>query len=144
MGVQNKTTLNIFMEEETSEETAAPSFTPVAELAKTALELSTVKKVQSEKKGRQRLECLFCGAQYTGGPSDIRLHLGFHGSGTGGKKCGCFHGKPVKSEMKKRKVEVTDELNRRAKKERADAHDLECSSMPRSSLHAARRDFLLS
>jgi hypothetical protein len=34
----------------------------------------------------------------------------------------------VKSEMKKTQVEVTDELNRRAKKERADAHDLECSS----------------
>ena len=135
---------SILMEAETSEETAGPSWKPVKELEKTALEKSTVKQVQSEKKGRQRLECLFCGAEYTDGPSDIRLHLGFHGSGTGGKKCGCFHGKPVKSEMKKRKVEVTDELNRRAKKERADAHDLECSSMPRSSLHAARRDFLLS
>jgi hypothetical protein len=45
------------MDEEASEETAVPSFTPVAELEKTALELSTVKKVQTEKKGRQRLEC---------------------------------------------------------------------------------------
>ena len=45
------------MDEETSEETAAPSFTPVAELEKTALEWSTVKKVQTVKKGRQRLEC---------------------------------------------------------------------------------------
>jgi hypothetical protein len=114
--------------DETSEETAAPSFTPVAELEKIALEWSTVKKFQTEKKGRKRLECLFRGVEVTGGPHDIRLHLGVHGSGTGGKKCGCFHGKPVKSEMKKRKVEVTDELNRRAKKERADAHDLECSS----------------
>ena len=105
------------MEEETSEETAGPSWKPVKELEKTALEKSTVKQVQSEKKGRQRLECLFCGAEYTDGPSDIRLHLGVHGSGTGGKKCGCFHGKPVKSEMKKRKVEVTDELNRRPRGE---------------------------
>ena len=92
------------MDEETSEETAAPSFTPVAELEKTALEWSTVKKVQTVKKGRQRLECLLRGVEITGGPHDIRLHLGVHVSGTGGKKCGCFHGKPVKSEMKKRKV----------------------------------------
>ncbi len=51
------------MEEETSEETAGPSWKPVTELEKTALEKSTVKQVQSEKKGRQRLECLFCGAE---------------------------------------------------------------------------------
>ena len=56
------------MDEETSEETAAPSFTPVAELEKTALEWSTVKKVQTEKKGRQRLEGLFRGVEITGGP----------------------------------------------------------------------------
>ena len=63
---------SILMEAETSEETAGPSWKPVKELEKTALEKSTVKQVQSEKKGRQRLECLFCGAQYTGGPHDIR------------------------------------------------------------------------
>ena len=95
------------MDEETSEETAGPSWKPVKELEKTALEKSTVKQVQSEKKGRQRLECLFCGAVYTGGPSDIRVHLGVHGSGTGGgKKCGSFQGKPVKPEMTNRKAEV--------------------------------------
>jgi hypothetical protein len=57
----------------------------------------------------------------------------------------------VKPEMQKRKEEATDELNRRAKKERADAHDLECSSRDShacdacssSRLHAARRQFLL-
>ena len=78
------------MEEDASEETAAPIFQPVAELAKTTLEWLTVKKGYSEGKARARLECHFCGAVYTGGPSDIRLHLGVHGSGTGGKKCGCF------------------------------------------------------
>ena len=116
------------MDEETSEETAAPIFQPVAELLKQALEWSTVKTGDSQGKGRRRLECLFCGASYTGTPSDIRVHLRTNGCGTGGKECGTFPGKPVKSEMKKRKVDVTDELNRRAKKERADAHDLECSS----------------
>ena len=95
---------------------------------KQALEWSTVKTGDSQGKCRKRLECLFCGASYTGTPSDIRVHLRTNGCGTGGKECGTFPGKPVKSEMKKRKVEVTDELNRRAKKERADAHDLECSS----------------
>ena len=105
------------MEQETSEETVAPSFEPVAELLKSALEWSTVKKGVSQGKGRQRLECLFCGAVYTGGPSDIRLHLDVFGSGTGGKKCGTFHGKPVKSEMKERKSDVKAELDRRAKKE---------------------------
>ena len=73
------------MDEGTSAETAAPSSKPVAELEKTALEYSTVKKCDSQGKGRTRLECLFCGASYTGGPSDIRLHLGVHGCGTGGK-----------------------------------------------------------
>ena len=109
------------MEEETSEETAAPRWVPVKELEKAALEWSTVNKIQTpqtpEKKARQRVECLFCGAEYTGGPSDIRLHLGVHGCGTGAKKCGFFPGKPLKSEMKERKDEVTAELNRRAKKE---------------------------
>jgi hypothetical protein len=106
------------MEEGTSEETAAPRWVPVKELEKVALEWSTVNKLQTpEKKARQRVECLFCGAEYTGGPSDIRLHLGVHGCGTGAKKCGCFPGKPLKPEMKVRKDEVTAELNRRAKKE---------------------------
>ena len=72
MGVQDKTTFNNIMEQETSEETVAPSFEPVAELLKSALEWSTVKKGDSQGKGRQRLECLFCGGVYTGGPSDIR------------------------------------------------------------------------
>jgi hypothetical protein len=105
------------MEDETSEETAAPIWVPVKELLKSALEWSTVKKGDLQGKGRPRLECLFCGAVYTGGPSDIRLHLDVFGSGTGGKKCGTFHGKPVKPEMKERKREVKEELDRRAKKE---------------------------
>ncbi len=88
--------------------------------------------------------------EITGGPHDIRLHLGVHSSGTGGKKCGCFHGKPVKSEMNKRKVEVTDELNRRAKKDQQTrmtwnaARQIHLRAIPRSSLHAARREFLIS
>jgi hypothetical protein len=46
------------MDEEASEETAVPSFTPVAELEKTALELSTVKKVQTEKRAVSGLSAL--------------------------------------------------------------------------------------
>ena len=95
------------MDVETSAETAAPSSKPVKELEKTELEYSTVKKVQSAKKGRQRFECLFRG--------------GVDGSGTGGRKCGSFQGKPVKPKMKNRKDmtldEVKAELIRRAKKE---------------------------
>ena len=95
------------MDEETSAETAAASSKPVKELEKTELEYSTVKKVQSAKKGRQRFECLFRG--------------GVDGSGTGGRKCGSFQGKPVKPKMKNRKDmtldEVKAELIRRAKKE---------------------------
>ena len=83
MGVQN----NKIMDEEASEETAVPSFTPVAELEKTALELSTVKKVQTEKKGRQRLECSSAAWRSPAAPTTF-AHLGVHGSGTGGKKCG--------------------------------------------------------
>ena len=80
------------MEQETSEETVAPSFEPVAELLKSALEWSTVKKGDSQGKGRQRLECLFCGGVYTGGPSDIRLHLDVFGSGTAARSVGLFMG----------------------------------------------------
>jgi hypothetical protein len=66
--------------EGTAAETAAPSWKPVAELAKTALESSTVTKGDSQGKGRPRLECLLCGTVYTGGPNDIRLHLDVFGS----------------------------------------------------------------
>jgi adenine-specific DNA methylase len=52
------------MEEGTAAETAAPSWKPVAELAKTALESSTVTKGDSQGDGRPRLECLFCGTVY--------------------------------------------------------------------------------
>ena len=153
MGVQNKTEITRLSSTRRPRRRPRPRALRLAELEKTAagaLELSTVKKVQTEKRGRQRLEC-FSAAWRSPAASTTFAHLGVHGSGTGGKKCGCFHGKPVKSEMTKRKVEVTDELNRRAK-ERSEqtrmtwnaARVIHLRAMPRSSLHAARREFLLS
>ena len=79
----------------------------MAELDKTALEYSTVKRGDSQGKGRPRRERLFRG--------------GVDGSGTVGRKCGSFQGKPVKPKMKNWKDmtldEVKAELIRRAKKE---------------------------
>ena len=43
------------MEDETSEETAAPIWVPVKELLKSALEWSTVKKGDLQGKGRPRI-----------------------------------------------------------------------------------------
>ena len=80
------------MDEETSEETAAPSFAPVAELEKTALEWSTVKKVQTEKKGRQRLERLFRGVEITGGPHDFAFIWGSMSLERAARSVGVFMG----------------------------------------------------
>jgi hypothetical protein len=68
----------------------------VAELDKTALEYSTAKRGDSQGKGRPRRERLFRG--------------GVDGSGTGGRKCGSFQGKPVKPKMKNRKDMTLDEV----------------------------------
>ena len=68
----------------------------MAELDKTALEYSTVKRGDSQGKGRPRRERLFRG--------------GVDGSGTGGRKCGSFQGKPVKPKMKNRKDMALDEV----------------------------------
>ena len=63
MRAENKTTFNICMDEETSAKTAAPSWKPLnlKELDKTALEYSTVKRGDSQGKGRPRCERLFRG-----------------------------------------------------------------------------------
>ena len=68
----------------------------MVELDKTALEYSTVKRGDLQGKGRPRRERLFRG--------------GVDGSGTGGRKCGSFQGKPVKPKMKNRKDMTLDEV----------------------------------
>ena len=61
-------------EEEAAERSQNPEI-EIASLEGSALEWATVDAESARVKSRKSKMCLFCGANYTGGPFNIRMHL---------------------------------------------------------------------